>query len=591
MKANQKPKIPSVIKLLLDQDTSLEMRRAILIDVVQGDEEVARAVLARLLEAAASEGTKAIYELKKQELEELLDKLSKGPLLSGNFIADVHSPGLGRRASVVLADGMPASCPVPDAELERRLRPGDAVWIDPQTRALLFHEPSGDALGEEAELERWLPDGHVELKLGEQGRFVFRAAATLLEQRERGEAEPGTTVVVCSRRRFAWRALPSEAGFANFRYLTREAIPDVVVERDIGGPAAFVGEFIAHLRRELEDPELARRYGMRRSLSRLLTGVPGSGKTFNIHGFWNLMYAELSEHTGVPAADLPPRVMQLRVPEVLSRWVGVADQNIARFFDEAAQLAAEPFTTPDGREVELPLLLIIEECDAWARERGEDGIHDRIQATLLTYLDPANELFRERLVFVVCTTNMPQLVDSAFVRRVGGVVETFGRLDRAAFGAVLEKHLARRPFHRGVAAPGDAACAGDEARAVVVQELVAWLHAPNTGEPGVVTLTFAGQQDPSVFHRRDFLTAALVDRAVQNASADACDAEWRGAEDPGLTTALLASHLDRQVRQIVDQLDPRNAGRYLTLPDSTRVLTVRRISQPIALPLELERAS
>ena len=88
--------------------------------------------------------------------------------------------------------------------------------------------------------------------------------------------------------------------------------------------------------------------------------------------------------------------MQLRVSEVLSKWVGVADRNIARFFQEAEELAAERLVTPDGRELEMPLLLVIEECDAWARTRGEDGIHDRIQTTLLTNLDPSRALFRER---------------------------------------------------------------------------------------------------------------------------------------------------------------------------------------------------
>ena len=58
------------------------------------------------------------------------------------------------------------------------------------------------------EAQQPLPDGCVEVKVGELGRSVFRAAAALVAQRERGEAAAGATVVVCPRRRFAWRALP-----------------------------------------------------------------------------------------------------------------------------------------------------------------------------------------------------------------------------------------------------------------------------------------------------------------------------------------------------------------------------------------------
>ena len=50
-----------------------------------------------------------------------------------------------------------------------------------------------------------------------------------------------------------------------------------------------------------------------------------------------------------------------------------------------------------------------------------------------------------RNILFVATTNVPQQVDAAFLRRVGGTIEHFGRLRRSEFVSVLDKQLADRP--------------------------------------------------------------------------------------------------------------------------------------------------
>jgi len=291
----------------------------------------------------------------------------------------------------------------------------------------------------------------------------------------------------------------------------------------------------------------------------------------------------MAEVAGVSIEDLPQRVLELRSSDVLSKWVGESDRNIARFFEEVEQVASETFQTPDGRVMELPVLVICEEIDALARQRGSDAIHDRIQATLLTSLDPARGLFRDRLVLVLCTTNAPGLVDAAFRRRAGGTVSSFGDMDRFTFRAVLQKHLRGRPLLRANGA------SEDEQQRRVVADLTAWLFSPNGSDPGQVELAFVGQPNPVIKHRRDFITGGLIDRAIDEASHRACDREWRGAEETGLSTEQLMCAVDAQVRHIVDQLTPGNCEQYLTLPDAMRVGTVRRIPQAPVLPIELER--
>ncbi len=264
--------------------------------------------------------------------------------------------------------------------------------------------------------------------------------------------------------------------------------------------------------------------------------------------------------------------------------MGESDRNIARFFDEVEQIASETFETPDGRVLELPVLVICEEIDALARQRGSDAIHDRIQATLLTSLDPARGLFRDRLVLVVVHHQRPRSGRRGLPapRRWDGQ-QLRARWIASRSGRCSRSTCAAGPFG------GKTATSEDAAQRRVVADLTAWLFAPNGSDPGQVEITFVGQPNPVVKHRRDFLTGGLVDRAINEASHDACDEEWRGAEESGLSTERLMCALDSQVRHIVDQLTPGNCEQYLTLPDAMRVGTVRRIPQAPVLPIELER--
>jgi hypothetical protein len=509
--------------------------------------------------------------------------MEAGPLRPATFFGLLDANAVVKRARVLLEDGASAYVVIPDAELAESLRRGDGVLLEAQGKALLFRDPTRTNVGEEARLERILDRDRIEVTLRDHERHVYHAGAELLEQLDEGEVEAGGTVLVCPRRAMAFVAVPGADGLAHYRYLVRSGPPDVVISRDIGAPPPFLDELSDHVRREMTDPSLGRRYRLRRAIMKLLTGVSGSGKTLCIQGFWRQMYDLMSEITGVPVEELPPRVVRLRMAEVLSKWLGDSDKHIDRFFDEVDQLADELFEGPDGRLHEMPLLAICEECDGLARARGDDAIHDRIQTTLLQRLDVTCQKLKDRLVIFLFTTNVPQVVDPAFLRRAGGTTERFGRLTRRGFLAVLSKHLRGLPLLGGETPA--------EAQRAVTHDLTAWLFSPNGPDRGQVELTFAGSTQPQIRYRRDFLTGALVDRAVQEAAMEACRAERQGCERPGVTLAQLLGAFERQVRAVVDQLHPHNVTNYLDLPDGARVVGVRRIDQPVVRPLELERAS
>ena len=116
---------------------------------------------------------------------------------------------------------------------------------------------------------------------------------------------------------------------------------------------------------------------------KLLCGVSGSGKTLAVQAIHHLMYEIMSEVTGVALDQLPFRVFRFRQSQLLSKWLGDSDKNVDRLFDEIEQLADQPFRAPDGRQVRLPVLVVIEEADGMGRARGQDAIYDRILTTAL----------------------------------------------------------------------------------------------------------------------------------------------------------------------------------------------------------------
>ena len=412
---------------------------------------------------------------------------------------------------------------------------------------------------------------------------MLLATQDLIDKLNDGRVSAGATLVINSRQPFAFDALPPLDGLAHYRFLDKRPVPNVVVERDIGAPSPCIRQVADLLRVEMTNPEVRRRYRLRRCTMKLLAGVSGSGKTLTVEAIHRQMYEIMSEVTGVPMDQLPPRVFRLCMSKVLSMWLGESDKNLERFFDEVEQLAREPFLAPDGRKIILPVLTVLEEIDGLARARGHEPIYDRILTTALQRLDPNRESLNDLLIVFLGTTNEPQQVDTAFMRRIGGTVEQFGRLRRKAFMAVLQKHLQERPVAANNGTPPD------DLRRKMASDLTAWLFSPNGADHGVVELTYAGATTPVIKYRRDLLTGAMVERAVHEASEAAAQAEHGGAKDPGLTLDLLVREFEKQITGIVDQLREQNAAHYLDLPDGVRVATLRRIPQPSRQPIEYQR--
>jgi hypothetical protein len=572
--------------MLADSSVPMPQRIQLLKALVNDANPEAQTLVATLIEAMAAAEAENVHAEKAKQLTELLQAMEEGPLRNAAFIEMLDNIQSGiRHAAVMLDDGIVAYTVVPDEELAKSLVRGDRVILDFKGRALLRKVPANWKVGEEARFERRLDDLHIELTLRDHERHVFIAAQGLMDELKAGKVEPGAALVVNARQSMAFHALPPQDGLSHYRYLQKNTpVPNVDAERDIGCPPKCIKELTDLIRLEMTKPDLRRRYRLPRCVMKLLAGVSGSGKTLAINAIWRKMYQVMSEVTGVPIDQLPPRVFKLRMNEVLSKWLGDSDKNLSLFFKEVEQLAAEPWIAPDGKSWTLPVLSILEELDGLSRARNQDEpVYGRILTTALQALDSTREELRGRFIIFIGTTNEPQLVDSAFMRRIGGTAEQFGRLDRKGFVSVLQKHLRSLPF------VSDNGCTQDQLERKAAHDLTTWLFSPNGADRGVLEVTYAGSATPIVKYRRDFFTGALIDRAVRQAAEDAAQAEDRGTAQPGLSLQQLMRSFNDQIASVVAQIDEHNTGRYVDLPDGVRVATVRRIPQPSHLPIELQR--
>jgi transitional endoplasmic reticulum ATPase len=170
------------------------------------------------------------------------------------------------------------------------------------------------------------------------------------------------------------------------------------------------------LQRVVENPERARKYGVRPPSGLLLTGPPGTGKTTIAR---------------VLAAQARCSFYPVTVADLTSKWVGDAEDSVAKLFARARANA--------------PSIIFFDEIDAIAARRGRgQSFDDRLLNQLLAEIDG---LESRGDVFVIGATNRPDVVDPAVTRggRLSRVLE-IGLPRQAERRALLALHSAPMPL-------------------------------------------------------------------------------------------------------------------------------------------------
>lgn len=559
---------PFLLKIA-SSDVPLSQRKEMMVDLLGKEDESLQPAIEEIFVRLASTELGEDAQKKQKMLTDILKALETCPMRPATFIERTGFSGTSaQHVMVALDNGDFGYVVAHDADLVSKLKLGDRIVLDAQAKILVASTKHEFQYGNEARLERQIDGRHIEVVTHQDDRRVLLANQKLIKGIESGAVPMGSQVVLSCGEQVALLALPKDDGLSHFRFLDRGPIPNVIVERDIGAPPKVIEQVCRHIREEMTRPSLRRRFKLRPCITRLLCGVSGTGKTLAVQAIHRQMYEIMAEVTGVPMTELPQRVFKFKPSQVLSMWLGQSDKNADRIFDEIEKVA-ETTLTVDGQEYQLPVLVVMEEADAIGRARGQDhdGIYDRIMTTILQRLDPNREGLSSKLVVFLSTTNEPHIVDPAFLRRIGGSVEIFGRLNQRAFNDILRKHVAGLPANNG---NGDQGKAWEE-----IMKGIDHLLFDEHSDDGVVEMACSGGN--LIKYRRDFLTGALIDRAVQEAASEAWEESLKN-ENAGITFQGLARSLDRQIQNVAAQLTPQNVSHYLDLPEGVRVSNLRRVA-------------
>ena len=192
------------------------------------------------------------------------------------------------------------------------------------------------------------------------------------------------------------------------------AMREVMVEaptvrwEDVGGLDQARDRLQEGVELPLKHPEAFKRLGIRPAKGFLLYGPPGTGKT---------LLAKAA------AREAEANFIATKSSDLLSKWYGESEQQIARLFNRARQVA--------------PTIIFIDELDSLVPARGgglgEPQVTERVVNTILAEMDGLEEL---QNVVVIGATNRPTLIDPALLRP--------GRFDELIYVGVPDEAGRRR---------------------------------------------------------------------------------------------------------------------------------------------------
>lgn len=188
---------------------------------------------------------------------------------------------------------------------------------------------------------------------------------------------------------------------------------------DIGGLTDIKRTLQESVEGALLYPDLYQRTGAKAPRGILLWGPPGTGKTLLAKAV---------------ASQARANFIAVNGPELLSRWVGAAEQEVRDLFTKARQAA--------------PCVIFMDEIDTLAPARGQfngdSGVSDRVVGQLLTELDGLQGCPN---VLLIGATNRPTALDPALLR--SGRLDLQLKVDLPDWDsrlAILRVHNADRPL-------------------------------------------------------------------------------------------------------------------------------------------------
>jgi transitional endoplasmic reticulum ATPase len=260
---------------------------------------------------------------------------------------------------------------------------------------------------------------------------------------------------------------------------------------DIGGAGEATAKLKEGIELPLKNPDAFRRLGIRPAKGFLLYGPPGTGKTLLAKAV---------------AKEAEANFISMKSSDLLSKWYGESEQQIARLFARARAVA--------------PCVVFIDEIDSLVPARGsgqgEPQVTGRVVNTILAEMDGLEEL---QSVVVIGATNRPTLVDPALLRpgRFDELVYV-GTPDKDGRAHILGIHTAKMPLGDDVDLAGLAAQT-ERFTGADLEDLVR--------RAGLAALRRVGGE-VTVVEARDFDTALKDSRATVTAEMEEEYIKMRG---------------------------------------------------------------
>ncbi len=351
---------------------------------------------------------------------------------------------------------------------------GQYVWVHPQTYAIVERSEEMHR-GIVGKVQDVMEDGLIVSMEGDLEKRIITCDPDLAST-----IKPGYQVSLLPPTMDILEVMPD----AEVKSLLLGERPNVTYDA-IGGLDAAIERIKDVIVLPYKEKKLFKQVDLKAPRGILLYGPPGCGKTLMVRAI---------------ATENSMTFFNVSVADILSKWVGESERITKELFRQ-------------GRE-KSPSIIFFDEIEALFTTRGildTSGVHKNIIAQILSEMDGLLEL---EDVFVIGSTNRPDLLDPALMRpgRFDEIIE-IPRPDRKAGEEILEIYLRKGlPIsHEMTEEWGDYDAAHEALKRYVLEELYGenkWVRMKVDSE---------AKEPVKTVKRKDILSGAIIEAIVKTA--------------------------------------------------------------------------